>query len=171
MVRPLPSRRVPRRSKKPIVVSRKRSCLSSRARLFLYVATFFPLARTHGQARSLRRCMGRIENSNGRPKRLSSKRQKRYLTIRKTHVTLARQAPMRFSTEPDSCKREEPFSSSEASYVKRNCSRSAHSSIASIFTGQVFREQSVKTRCLKAQLSGKQLRAVQLTLPAAGGYE
>lgn len=34
------------------MVSRNRSCFSSRARFFLYFANCFPLASTHGHARS-----------------------------------------------------------------------------------------------------------------------
>jgi hypothetical protein len=166
----LPSRRVPRRSKKPIVVSRKRSCFSSRARLFLYVATFFPLARTHGQARSLRRYMGRIEHSNGRPKRLSSKRQERYLTIRRAHVTLAPQAPLPDATDPMPANAKGHFLH-QKHHTWRRIPQVGALFHLSTSTGPVFREQKVKTRCLKVQLSGKQLRAMQLKLPAAGGYE
>src|SRR6185295_16387108 len=40
------------RSASSIVVSRKRSCFSSRARFFLYLAKYFPLASKNGDARS-----------------------------------------------------------------------------------------------------------------------
>src|SRR4030095_13647985 len=56
IVRPRPSSKLPSRSKNPIVVSRKRSCCSSRARFFLYFATSFPLASLRSRLRSLE-CM------------------------------------------------------------------------------------------------------------------
>src|SRR5258705_3497320 len=56
MVWPRPSRASPRRSNKLMVVSRKRSCWSSRACFFLYFATHFPLASPDSELRCFR-CM------------------------------------------------------------------------------------------------------------------
>lgn len=45
-------------------------------------------------------------------------------------------------------------------------------STACLVRVEIFREQSVNARCLKAQLSGERPRSLLIrTLPAAGGYE
>ena len=45
-------------------------------------------------------------------------------------------------------------------------------STARLVRVEIFREQSVNARCLKAQLSGERPQSLLIrTLPAAGGYE
>jgi hypothetical protein len=73
MVHPFPSSRSEKRSRKPIVVSRKASCFSWRARFFVVRATVFPCARPHCLVRSRIRGMRQRPHSSDGRERLSSK--------------------------------------------------------------------------------------------------